>query len=59
MEFDPRVIVRFAECAHLALHGLPHTPASLTDYNTLRAREMARAEARRKPHPQQPLPGVR
>ena len=51
-------IERFAACRSLCLSGPPHTPESLAAYNTLRAREMARAEERRKPHPQQNLPGV-
>ena len=58
MQPDPRIIARFAECRNLALYGLPHTPESLAQYNAERAREYAKAQARREPHPQQPLPGV-
>ena len=58
VKLDPRVIARFAECRDLALYGPPHTPESIAQYNAERAREYARAEGRRKSHPQQPLPGV-
>jgi hypothetical protein len=40
---------RFAECRFVAEHGQPLTPPELAEFNTLRAREMARAEARRNP----------
>ena len=43
---------RFARCAALADHGEPLTPAELAAYNSQRAAEMARAEARRQPSPQ-------
>lgn len=36
--------------------GAPLTPAELAQYNTQRAAEMARAEARRLPTPQLDLP---
>ena len=48
----------FAQCRDEALSVPPHTPESLSAYTALRAREMASAEERRKPHPQQNLPGV-
>jgi hypothetical protein len=50
---------RFAACRELCLSGSSHTPESVAQYNAERAREYARAEARRLPHPQIPLPGVR
>jgi len=49
---------RFAQCRELCLHGRPHDAESLKFYNSERAREYARAEARRAPHPQASLPGV-
>ena len=49
---------RFAACRELCLSGQPHNPESLAQYNAERALEYANAQARRAPHPQQPLPGV-
>ena len=49
---------RFIACRELALHGPPHTPASMTEYKTMIAREYRRADDRRSPHQQQPLPWV-
>jgi hypothetical protein len=51
-------VERFAACRALCLSAPPHTPESLRAYRALIVREYARAEARRQPHPQQPLPGV-
>lgn len=44
---------KFADCVRL-LEGLyrPMTPQELAEFEQLKAREMARAEARRKPSPQ-------
>lgn len=39
----------FALCRELAERGTPLTDDERATYNTLRAREMARAEARRNP----------
>jgi len=50
---------RFAQCRELCLHGRPHDAESLKVYNAERAREYARGDARRAPHPQIPLAGVR
>lgn len=50
---------RFAQCKALCLSDEIHTPESLAQYNAERAREYERAQAKRQPHPQQPLPGVR
>lgn len=48
---------RIAEAKALADHCEPHTPESLAEFNSLRAAEMARAEAKRQqPHPQTSLP---
>lgn len=41
-----------------ALYGPPMTDEQLSEYNRLLAREMARAEAVRKPSPQGELEGV-
>jgi len=49
---------RFAECRALALSPEPLTDAHRVERRRLIAREYARAAERRKPHPQQPLPGV-
>lgn len=43
-------------CKELAMRGEPLTPAEKSTYNSLRAAEMARAEARRAPSPQLELP---
>lgn len=43
-------------CKELAMRGEPLTPTETTTYNSLRAAEMARAEARRRPTPQLELP---
>lgn len=40
---------RIAECRALCERAEPMTAEQLADFNTLRAREMARAEARRQP----------
>ena len=50
---------RFAECRTLALSPEPLTDAHVAERRRLIAREYARAEERRKPHPQASLPGVR
>ena len=50
---------RLSECRELCISGDPHTEQSLAQYNAERAREYVRADARRTPHPQQPMPGVR
>lgn len=42
-----------ALCRELAQRGTPLTPEELATYNTMRAAEMARAEARRNP-PREP-----
>lgn len=44
-----RTAERLAECRRLAEQGEPLSPDELATFNTLRAREMARAEARRNP----------
>lgn len=50
---------RFEQCKALCLSDELHNPESLAQYNAERAREYARAEARRSfRHPQQPFPGV-
>lgn len=49
---------RCRECLELIAHGPPLTPEQLAEYDRLRAREMARAEARRQPSPQGDLDGV-
>lgn len=41
-----------------ALYGPPMTDEQKSEYNRLRAREMARAEALRNPSPQRDLEGV-
>lgn len=43
---------RFAECLAEAQRLGPMKPADLAEYNSQRAREMAKAEARRDPSPQ-------
>jgi len=40
---------RIAECQALCKRAEPMTAAQRAEFNTLRAREMARAEARRQP----------
>ena len=50
---------RCAECRDLALSPEPLTEAHKDEHRCLVAREMARAEARRAPHPQDSLPGMR
>jgi hypothetical protein len=44
---------RLAQCKALADRSTPLTAEELAEYDTLRAREMARAEARRRPRTQQ------
>lgn len=54
---NAEILARIAAAKALAERGEPHTPESLAEYNTARAREMARAEARRQaPTPQAALP---
>ena len=46
---------KLCECRQTAERGEPLSIEELREFNTLRAREMARAEARRQPSPQLPL----
>lgn len=51
------IVGRFAVCKALAEHCEPLSPDELAEFNTLRAREMQRAEARRSGQsPQADLP---
>lgn len=43
---------RIAECLAIAQHSEPLSPEELAEFNSKRAREMAKAEARREPSPQ-------
>lgn len=45
-----------ALCHELAERSTPLTPEELAAFNAMRAREMAKAEARRQPSPQLELP---
>lgn len=46
----------FARMREIARHGPPMDAEERAEYDSQRAREMARAEARRKPQPQLELP---
>jgi len=48
---------RFKGCVeHLRAPSVPPTPEESAEFERLKAREMARAEARRNPSPQMELP---
>ena len=56
MKLDPsKQSAHAAVAAYTALYGPPLTEAERREYDCLRAREMAKAEARREPSPQLPL----
>lgn len=50
-----RVMAHFAECRALCESSTPLSDAEKSEFDTLKAREMARAEARREPSPQKEL----
>lgn len=50
---------RFAGCVEqLRALYVPPTPEDAAEFERLKAKEMARAEARRKPSPQMEIPGA-
>ena len=50
---------RFAGCvAQLRALYVPPTPEEAAEFERLKARELARAEAKRKPSPQMEIPGA-
>ena len=51
-----RAEVEIQRCRDAIAHGLPMTPEELREFAAQKAREIVRAEDRRKPSPQLPLP---
>ena len=47
---------KFKECRDLLAALYAHTPEQAAEFERLKAKEMARAEARRNPSPQMDLP---
>jgi len=51
-----RIAAEFARCREDALRGLPMSPEELREFAAQVAREIIRADERREPSPQLPLP---